>query len=213
MSNIALDFIGEARALYQYAAELEGKGRSEDDFAYFRDDRDFKNILLVELKNGDFAKTVLRQFLFEAFHLLWLEQMKSNVDTLFSSVAAKSVKEARYHYQWSAEWVIRLGDGTDESKRRMEEAVTDLWAYTGEMMTPAPYEARLIKAGRLPDLSSLKGAWQQQVHTVFEEATLDVPAFDSWMQSGGKTGLHTEDLGYLLTEMQIIQRTYPGNTW
>lgn len=213
MANIALDFIGEARSLYQYAAEQEGAGRTEDDLAYFRNELQYRNCLLVEQPNGDFGKTILRQFLYEAFHVPWLEEMTKHPDAVFSGVAAKSLKEAQYHYQWSAEWVIRLGDGTEESKRRMEDAVGDLWTYSGELMLPAAHEQALISAGRLPAYDTARARWEKSVQDVFNEATLDVPALDAWMQTGGKEGRHTESLGYLLAEMQVVQRAHPGNKW
>ncbi len=213
MSNIALDFIGEARSLYQYAAELKGEGQTEDDLAYFRDDLQFRNVLLAELPNGDFAQTVLRLFFFEAFHLPWLELMVDNKDEVFSGVAGKSVKESRYHFQWSAEWVIRLGDGTEESKRRISSSLEELWPYTGELMMPAPHEQALIDGNLLPAYDGVKETWQKHVTDVLSQATLEVPSPDIWMQTGGKSCRHTEHLGYLLAEMQVVQRAYPGNEW
>ena len=213
MSNIALDFVGEARSLYQYAAALEGAGKSEDDLAYFRDDLQFRNALLAELPNGDFAQTVLRLFLYEAFHMPWLEKMLENQDETFAGVAGKSVKEARYHFKWSAEWVIRLGDGTEESKQRIQSALEDIWPYTGELMMPASHEQALIKAGQLPSLAPVKEIWFKHVADVFAQATLEMPDPDVWMHTGGKMCKHTEHLGYLLAEMQVVQRAYPGNEW
>ena len=213
MSNIALDFVGEARLLYQYAATHEGAGRTEDDLAYFRDASAYRNLLLVELPNGDFAKTVLRLFLYEAFHMPWLQAMTQNVDSTFAAIAEKSLKEAKYHYQWSAEWVIRLGDGTEESRRRIEQALDELWPFTGEAFLPSECEQTLIGAGQLPDLKDIKLVWQKYITDVFAEATLPLPDFDFWMQHGGKEGRHTEHLDYLLTEMQVLQRAYPGNQW
>lgn len=213
MSNIALDLIGEARSLYQYAAELEGAGRSEDDLAYFRDAQDFRNLLLVEQPNGDFAQTILRQFLYEAFHLPWLEAMKASSDATFAAVAEKSYKEAKYHFQWSAEWVIRLGDGTEESQQRIEKAMSLIWPFAGEALIPSDDEQQLIQAGVIPDLESIRTIWQRHITEVYSEATLDIPDFDMWMQVGGKIGRHSEYLGYLLTEMQVLQRAYPGNEW
>lgn len=210
VSNIALDLIGQARSLYQYAAELSGGAATEDKLAFLRGEREFKNLLLVEQENGDFAVTLARQFFYDAFHVLQMEKLLESSDQRLRAIAEKSVKEARYHLTWSSEWVIRLGDGTPESHRRLQSAVDETWMWTGEMFTNAPYESAL--AGVVPDNTSLQAAWLSQVQSIFAEATLKLPLTDNH-QSGGKLGLHTERLGFILAEMQSMQRTYPGMTW
>ena len=213
LTNMALDYIGEARSLYQYAADQIGEGKTEDDLAFLRDAREYRNLLLVELPNGDFAQTILRVFLYEMYHRGCLEALCQRPNRQWAAVAEKSLKEARYHVQWSAEWVIRLGDGTEESRRRMLEALELLWPYTGELFVPSKSELALIKDGEWPPTPSMKSAWLEEVKTVFERATLPMPASDIWMHEGGKNGYHSEHLGYLLAEMQFLQRSYPGNQW
>lgn len=205
ISNIALDCLGQARNFYQYAAELTGNGATEDTLAYFRDVIDFKNCLLAELPNGDWAQTILRQFFFSAYQYFLYQQLQNNKDEHLAAIAAKALKEVTYHVRWSSEWVIRLGDGTSESRQRMEKAIDTLWSYTGELFIPASYEQDI-------DLSFVKEQWDEKVRSVFEEATLTLPA-DTWMHSGGKQGIHTEHLGYILAEMQFLQRAYPGAEW
>jgi ring-1,2-phenylacetyl-CoA epoxidase subunit PaaC len=212
LANIALDLIGETRSLYQYAAELEGQGRTEDDLAYLREAVEYKNPLLVELPNGDFGQTVLRQFLFDGFHLHLLQGLQACPDPQLAAIAAKSFKEASYHLKWSSEWVIRLGDGTDESKRRIEEALDTLWPYSGELFTMTATEKALFEQGFIPDYPQIKERWDEHVTKVFTEATLNVPQ-GVWMQKGGKEGKHTEQLGFILAELQYMQRTYPGAKW
>ena len=213
MTNIALDYIGEARNVYQYAAEVENAGRAEDDLAYLRGERDFKNLLLVEQPNGDFGQTVARLFFYEAFHLPWLLMLKESKDDQMAAIAEKSAKEAAYHWQWSSEWVIRLGDGTEESHSRLTKAVEELWPYCGELTIPSPADLAMAGERIAPDVASLKDEWQQRVSNVLQEATLSMPDADIWMHRGGREGLHTEHLGYILAEMQHLQRTYPGNSW
>jgi ring-1,2-phenylacetyl-CoA epoxidase subunit PaaC len=212
MSNIALDLIGETRSLYQYAAELEGKGRTEDDLAYLRYAVEYKNPLLVEQPNGDFADTIMRQFLFDVFHFYLLQQLQNSPDQHVAAIAAKSYKEASYHIKWSSEWVIRLGDGTEESKRRIEKAVENLWMYSGELFSMTQTEKQLFEAGYIPDYARIQQQWEEYVAKIFEEATLEVLK-DVFMQKGGKTGRHTEHLGYILAELQYLQRAYPGLEW
>ena len=213
ISNIALDLIGEARSLYQYAAELGEAGQTEDDLAFLRDVRAYKNVLLVEQPNGDFGQTVLRLFFYEAFHVPWLERLLNSADPRLAAVAEKAVKEARYHLQWSSEWVIRLGDGTEESNRRMNDALSTLWPYCGELMMPSKADRAMAESGAGPDLETIEGAWQRTINEVLLEATLEHPGWDVWMHEGGKEGMHSEHLGYMLAEMQFLQRTYPGNKW
>ena len=212
LSNIALDLIGQARNYYQYAAELEGNNRTEDDLAYLRDERAYRNVLLVELPNGDFGKTIMRQFLFDAFHVPFLEALQNSPNEKLAAIAQKSLKEARYHLKWSSEWVIRLGDGTEESNQRVQQSLNDLWAFTGELTTPNAIDILLLDYNIAPDLTAIQPLWQQTVTAVLKEATLTPPT-KSWMQKGGKEGIHTEYLGFILAEMQHLQRTYPNCEW
>jgi ring-1,2-phenylacetyl-CoA epoxidase subunit PaaC len=212
LGNIALDLIGEARALYEYAGAIEGKGRDEDALAYRRDAHDFRNILLVEQPNGDFAATVARQFLYSAFmDPLWRALMGS-ADATVAAVAGKAEKEAAYHLRHAGEWLIRLGDGTEESHRRAQAALDELWSYAGEMFETDAVDAALIGRGIAVDPATLRPAWDRSVDAVLAEATLARPV-QSWMQSGGRGGRHSEHLGHLLAEMQFLQRAYPGATW
>jgi ring-1,2-phenylacetyl-CoA epoxidase subunit PaaC len=207
ITNISLDLIGQSRSFYQYAAQLMADGSTEDSLAYLRTEREFKNCLLVEQPNGDWAQTMLRQFLFSSYQYYLYQQLQNNSDTTIAAIAAKSLKEVSYHLRWSSEWIIRLGDGTEESKSRMIRAIEELWMYTGEMFLPAEYE----KETEI-DFTHLKEEWQQKVSDIFTEATLQLPE-KVFMQSGGKTGTHTEHLGYILTELQYMQRAYPGAEW
>lgn len=212
LTNISLDLIGQARYFYQYAAELKGDGATEDTLAYLRDVRDYRNCLLVELPNGDWGQTVLRQFLFCTYQYYLFQQLQQSKDAQLAAIAEKSIKEATYHLRWSSEWVIRLGDGTDESSKRMQHAVGEIWNYTGELLIPAAYEKEAELQGFGADLSLVKDQWDQKVTAIMEEAGLSTPV-TVWMQKGGKEGVHTEYLGYLLAEMQSLQRAHPGATW
>jgi ring-1,2-phenylacetyl-CoA epoxidase subunit PaaC len=212
MSNIALDLVGQARNLYQYAAELERQGRDEDDLAYLRDVYDFRNVLLVEQPNGDFAMTVARQFLYSTFNFYYQQALTQSVDERLAAIAAKALKEATYHLRWSSEWVIRLGDGTEESHRRMNTAFDALWAFRGEFFMPTSDEKALAAQGVAPDLALVQSLVDAKIKLILDEATLPQPA-DGWMQSGGKTGRHSEHLGYILAEMQYLQRAYPNSEW
>lgn len=212
MTNISLDLVGQARNLYQYAAELEGKGRSEDDLAYLRDADEFRNALLVEQPNGDFAQTIARNFLFDSFHYYFLQKLTESRDERLAAIAEKSLKEVAYHLRWTSEWVIRLGDGTPESHQRMQLAINDLWSFRGELLTPAPFDVDAAAAGYGVDLTAIKAAVEQKIWEVLDEATLIRPA-DEWMQSGGKKGRHSEHLGFILAEMQFLQRAYPNSVW
>lgn len=213
ITNISLDLIGQSRSLYQYAAQLAGNGATEDSLAYLRTERDFKNCLLVEQPNGDWGKTILRQFFFSIYQDLLYKQLLNSTDTTLAAIAEKSLKEVTYHVRWSSEWVIRLGDGTEESNQRIKKAIDELWMYTGELFIAADYETALVKKGISVDIASLKEAWHNKVDEIFTEATLTTPAADTWMQTGGKEGKHTEHLGYLLTELQYMQRAYPNAEW
>lgn len=212
MPNIALDLIGQARALYQYAAEAEGSGRSEDDLAFLRRERDYVNCLMVERPNGDFAHTMLRQFYFAAYmHAFW-ERASSSADERLAGIAAKAVKEVAYHVRHCGEWVIRLGDGTAESARRMQAAVAALSPYVDEMFEADAVSDAVAEAGIAPDPASLRAAFAATVERIFGEALLDMPQAQ-WPKSGGRQGRHGEEMGYLLAELQYMQRTYPGATW
>jgi ring-1,2-phenylacetyl-CoA epoxidase subunit PaaC len=205
ITNISLDLLGQSRNFYQYAATLIGGDFTEDSLAYLRKEREFKNLLLVEQPNGDWGQTILRQYLYSQFQYLLFEKLQYCNDEQLASIAAKSVKETAYHLRWSSEWVIRLGDGTQESHTRMLKAIDELWRYTGEMFEPASYET-------IVDVSLLKNEWLQKVTTIFTEATIAIPE-NVFMQTGGKQGAHTEHLGYILTDLQYLQRTYPGAEW
>jgi ring-1,2-phenylacetyl-CoA epoxidase subunit PaaC len=212
LANIALDLLGQARELYSYAADVEGKGNDEDKLAYLRDVRQYRNLLLTEQPNGDFARTLVRQFFYSAFaDLYWRAMMRSRNPTL-AAIAAKSEKESAYHLRHSSEWVIRLGDGTEESHRRVQAAIDDFWAFTGEMFEVDETERGLIDAGIAVDPATLKASWLKTVTGVVAEATLAVPKSD-WMQQGGRHGRHSEHLGHLLSELQSMQRTVPGVAW
>ena len=220
MTNIALDFIGQARLFYQYAAEitnemtspLQQKMVTEDDLAYLRDVWEFKNTLLVELPNRDFAYTIARQFLYDTYNFYFFEKLTESSDERLSAIAEKSLKEITYHLRWSSEWVIRLGDGTEESHEKMQIALDDLWQYSGELLTITDLEKDLIERGVAVHLSEIKPLVDKKRAAVLAEATLKMPAA-GWMQSGGKMGRHTEHLGFLLAEMQFLQRAYPNVEW
>ncbi|MBR0811319.1 phenylacetate-CoA oxygenase subunit PaaC [Bradyrhizobium diazoefficiens] len=212
LSNIALDLIGQARELYSYAAKVEGRDNDEDKLAYLRDVRQYRNLLLVEQPNGDFAQTLVRQFFYSAFADLYWRTMMSSRDTTLAAIAAKSEKESAYHLRHASEWIIRLGDGTDESHARAQAAVDQLWAFTGEMFTVDDGERALIHGGVAIDPASLRGRWLTTVSDVAREATLKLPQ-NGWMQQGGRVGRHSEHLGHLLSELQSMQRTFPGLTW
>lgn len=215
-TNVGLDLLGQARLWYGYAGEVEaragGAGRDEDAFAFRRDAHEFRNLLLVEQPNGNYADTIARQFLFDQWHLLLLRALGQSADKRIAAIAGKAVKEAAYHAERSIDWIVRLGDGTDLSHERMQEAIDALWMYTGEMFTVDPAEASLVAEGIVPDAAALKGPWDAVVAAVLAEATLQRPA-DGWMQKGGKTGIHTEHLGHLLARMQFLQRAYPDAKW
>ena len=212
MANMGLDLLGQARELYSYAAKVEGKDNDEDKLAYLRDVRQYRNLLLLEQPNGDFARTMTRQFFYAAFSDLYWRAMMNSRDATLAAVAAKSEKESAYHLRHSSEWMVRLGDGTDESHRRAQMAVDDLWAFTGEMFAVDDSERGLIDAGIAVDPETLRASWLQTVSRVLDEATLARPQND-WMQQGGRDGRHSEHLGHLLSELQSMQRAFPGATW
>ena len=210
LANLALDLIGQSRALYSLAAELEGEGRDEDALAYLRTEREYSNLLLLELPKGDFAVTIVRQFLYASFVDRWWRATMASSDARLAAIAAKAEKETAYHVRHAAEWLIRLGDGTAESHSRAQHALDRLWAYTGEMFEPE--DADLVAAGLCVDPPSLRAAWNHDVDAVLQEATLQRPR-DGWMQTGGRQGQHTEHLGHMLAEMQHLQRSHPGAVW
>lgn len=212
LQNVALDYIGRARMLYGYAAELAGDGKTEDDFAYLRDARQFSNLLIHELPRGDFAQTMTRQLLVDVYYSLYLPQLMQSSDRTLAGIAAKAIKETRYHLRRSHEWALRLGDGTDESHQRMQQALAGLWGYTHELFDADPLEQQLAAAGIAVDASTLRPQWLAMVSDILTEATLDVPE-DDWAVRGGRTGYHTENLGHILTEMQSVHRAYPGVQW
>ncbi len=235
LSNAALDHLGRARSLYQYAAELfnnmpaaekkdvftsislqnlinAGNSLDEDNLAYLRDGWDFKNVLLVEQPNIDWAYTVARGLFFDAFNFFYFTQLAKSSDTTLAAIAEKSLKEVTYHLRWSSEWVIRLGDGTEESHEKMQKAINEMWMYTGELFTPAPYETAMQQQGQAPDLQLIQQQWTERITAVCNEATITLPT-GTWMQQGGKEGRHSEHLGYILTELQFMQRVYPGMAW
>ncbi|MGE3064583.1 MAG: 1,2-phenylacetyl-CoA epoxidase subunit PaaC [Hyphomicrobiaceae bacterium] len=212
LSNLALDLIGQARLFYAVAAEAEGAGRDEDRLAYFREAEDFRNVLLVEQPNGDFAHAMVRQFLYAAFMQPFYAALAGSADARFADIAAKAVKEMAYHVRHCGEWVIRLGDGTEESHARAAAALDELWTFTGELFEMDAGERALAATGVAVDRESLKPAWEATVYRVLDEATLDRPA-DRYMQTGGRDGRHGEHLSRMLAEMQVLARAHPGVTW
>lgn len=238
ITNISLDLLGQARIFYQYAAQLINESQksqdarapspllqtpiisgerawgevTEDSLAYLRTEREFKNLLLAEQPNGDWGQTILRQYLFSQYQYLLFETLQQSDDEQLAAITAKSLKETKYHVRWSSEWVIRLGDGTEESHNRMEKAIDELWPYTGEMFMPADYEMAFGISYPV-----IKNTWDEKVKVILNEATLPIPPLGGggavFMQSGGKNGIHTEHLGFILAELQYMQRTYPNATW
>jgi ring-1,2-phenylacetyl-CoA epoxidase subunit PaaC len=212
MTNIALDLVGQATSILKYAGEVEGKDRTEDDIAFLRYEREYKNALLVEQPNDDFGVTMMRQFLFDAFRRPLFEQLTKSADAQLAAIAEKSLKETKYHFKHSAEWVIRLGDGTEESHNRVQDALNNLWRYTDELFFFNEVDADLQAKGIVFSLEELKATWSKSVKEVLSQATLTIPD-NGWQYEGGRKGLHSEHLGYLLTELQYMQRAYPGMEW
>ncbi len=212
MTNISLDYLGRARLLFQYAAEIKGGNTTEDSLAFTRNEWEYENVLLVEQPNTDFAFTVARQFFLDAFQFPYFSLLRSGKDKRLADIAEKTVKETAYHLKWSGEWVIRLGDGTDISRQKMQKAIDELWTYTGELFEVADYERLMIDGQFAPDVAALKNDWETKVSEVLKVAGLEMPA-PIWMQSGGKTGKHSEHLGYILADLQYMQRAYPGMEW
>jgi ring-1,2-phenylacetyl-CoA epoxidase subunit PaaC len=235
ITNMSLDHLGQARSYYQHAADMfnalpqaekeqlfssialadkvkAGENIDEDDLAYLRDSWDFRNVIIAEQPNGDWAQTVARSFFYDAFYYLYYTQLQKSNDLQIAAVAEKSLKEVTYHQKWSAEWVIRLGDGTDVSKEKMQQAINFMWPYTGEMFKMSAVEQVLLSQGISVDAAALKAAWLEKVNEILQEATLQLPE-NAWMHDGGKDGRHSEHLGYILTELQFMQRTYPNMEW
>jgi ring-1,2-phenylacetyl-CoA epoxidase subunit PaaC len=212
LTNIALDLLGQARMFLSYAAELQGEGRSEDDLAYFRQASEFRNALLCEQPNVDFAHTIVRQFFFDAYNYVNLQGLTQSRDERLSAIAEKAIKEATYHLRFSSEWMVRLGDGTALSNEKMQAALNALWMFGGELCTSDEVDMAMYQAGIAPDLEIFAPLWRKKVIEIVKEATLLLPE-ETWMQRGGKQGRHTEHLGYILAEMQHLQRSYPGNNW
>ncbi|MGH8823933.1 MAG: 1,2-phenylacetyl-CoA epoxidase subunit PaaC [Jiangellaceae bacterium] len=212
LANIGLDLLGQARILLSYAGELEGAGRDEDTLAYLRDERDFRNLQIVERPNGDFAVTIARQLAFSAYQYELYDRLRASADPTLAAVAAKAIKEVAYHRDHATQWALRLGDGTDESHRRMQAGLEDVWPYVAEMFDPDPDLADLVANGVATDPGTLHEPWVAYVHPVLERATMDVPE-PAFHGRGGRRGLHTEVMGYLLAEMQHLHRAHPGATW
>lgn len=212
LTNIALDLLGQARNFYQYAATLMGEEFDEDKLAYLRNPNEFKNHLLVEQPNGDWAVTILRQFYFSCYQFYFYNELKNSSDEQLAAIATKALKEVTYHLRWSSEWVIRLGDGTGESNKKMQYAVKILKDYVDEFFVTADYETKLLENTISVDVKGIQTKWQQKVNDVFEEATLNFISSNN-KQIGGKKGNHTDHLSTLLAEMQTLQRTYPNSVW
>lgn len=212
MTNIALDLIGEARSLYQYVAEIEGGGKTEDDYPFKRDVREWKNLLLVELPNEDFAYTIVRQSLFDIYHYHLLKGLQASKDDRLAAIAAKSIKEVTYHLKYSSEWMVRLGDGTEESKARMQKALNDRIRYFDEALIPTEVDTIAADLGIGVKLESIKDSCHKMLAEICERATLELPEVP-YPQKGGKTGMHTEHMGYILADLQYLQKTYPNSQW
>lgn len=213
LTNVALDLLGQTRLWYGYAAELENAGRDEDDIAFMRDAHDFKNCLLLEQPNGNYADTMMRQFFFDTWHYFQLLELIKCGDPRIVEVAQKSIKEVTYHLRRSGDLIVRLGDGTAESHVKTQAAADALWMYTGEMFNYDAVDQSMFDAGIAPASAVLRAAFLEHVAEIFAEATLTMPSPDAWMQKGGKQGRHTEHLGFILAEMQFLQRAYPGAEW
>ncbi len=212
MTNISLDLLGQVRSYYQYAAQLQGGDATEDTIAFLRLERDYKNVLLVEQPNTDFAYSITRQFLFDIFHLALLEELQNSKDEMLSAIAKKSIKEVLYHTRFSSDWIKRLGDGTDESHDRIQTAVNDLWVFTDEFFHQTEADKAMVAEGIGVDVTLLKAGFYQKVTAILEEATLQTPTIE-YFQKGGKQGIHSEHMGYLLADLQYMQRTYPNMNW
>tara|TARA_R110002050_G_scaffold300807_1_gene473098 strand:+ start:5494 stop:6249 length:756 start_codon:yes stop_codon:yes gene_type:complete len=211
-TNISLDLLGQVRSYYQYAAKIKGDGRTEDDIAMLRKEREYVNVLLVEQPNTDFAYVMARQFLFDVYHLLFLQELQKSKDLTLSAIANKSVKEVSYHQRFSSDWVKRLGDGTEESHQKTQASMDDLWIYTDELFHQTEADKVMISEGMGVDVTKLKNTYYKKVNEILGVATLEIPE-SKYFQKGGKLGIHTEHMGYILAELQYMQRTYPNMEW
>jgi len=212
LSNVALDFLGRARMFYTYAADLRKDGTTEDHYAYQRDCREYTNLLIYELPRGDFAFTMARQFMVDVFNLEFLTRLQESADASLAAIAGKAVKESAYHLRRSSEWMLRLGGGTQESQRRLQDAVNELWGFTPEMFAMDELELGLVADKIAVDRAAVADSWEKQVRATLKEAGVTIPD-SSWQVDGGRRGLHTEHLGHLLSELQFVQRAYPGLEW
>ncbi len=212
LTNIALDLIGQATNFFDYAAKVQNQGKTCDDLAFLRLEREYKNVLLVEQKNGHFGDTMARQFFFDVFRKLFFEALSKSADQDLAAIAEKSLKETRYHLKHSSEWIIRLGDGTQESHDKIQESVDYLWKFTDELFFMDQVDELLIEENIAIDLESIRGAWKSYISEIFQEATLTIPT-NGWQQAGGRKGLHSEHMGYALAELQYMQRAYPNMQW
>ena len=212
ITNISLDLFGQVRSYYQYAARIQGEGKSEDDIAMLRTEREYLNVLLVEQPNTDFAYIMTRQFLFDMYHYMFLQKLQDSNDETLEAIAKKSIKEVSYHLRFSSDWVKRLGDGTEESHNRMQTAINDLWAYTDELFHQTDADKDMVKEGVGVQTLNLKEDYYKKVSEVLKEATIEVPE-SKYYQKGGKSGIHSEHMGFLLSDLQYMQRTYPNMSW
>ncbi|WP_298221116.1 1,2-phenylacetyl-CoA epoxidase subunit PaaC [Flavobacterium sp.] len=212
MTNIALDLLGQTRSYYQYAAQLLGEKATEDTIAFLRNEREYKNVLLAEQPNTDFAYSIGRQFLYDEFHLLLLNQLQNSTDETLAAIAKKSIKEVRYHVRFSSDWIKRLGDGTAESHEKMQNAINDLWTFTDELFHQTDADKVMVSQNIGVDVTQLKTDFYNNINEVLKEATLDIPDL-KYFQKGGKNGIHSEHMGYLLADLQYMQRSYPNMNW
>lgn len=212
MTNISLDLLGQTRSYYQYVAKLQGGDATEDTVAFLRLEREYKNVLLVEQPNTDFAYSIARQFLFDVFHLALLTELQNSKDDMLKAIANKSIKEVSYHVRFSSDWIKRLGDGTEESHQKIQTAINDLWIFTDELFHQTDADKEIVKQGIGVDVTLLKEDYYKKINSVLEEATLEIPQVE-YFQKGGKLGIHSEHMGYLLSDLQYMQRTYPNMTW
>lgn len=212
MTNISLDLLGQVRSYYQYVAKLQGGDASEDTVAFLRLENEYKNVLLVEQPNTDFAYSIARQFLWDVFHLALLEELQSSKDEMLAAIAKKSIKEVLYHNRFSSDWIRRLGDGTEESQNRIQTAINDLWIFTDELFHQTAADKAMVAAGIGVDVTLLKNNYYKKVNAILDESILQIPQVE-YFQKGGKNGIHSEHMGYILTELQYMQRTYPNMTW
>lgn len=212
LTNVALDYVGRAKMFYEYASRLDDEKRSADNIAFMRDGRDYRNLLIMELPIGDFAFSMARQFLIDVFNVEYMTQLQTSEDSEVAAIAGKAVKESRYHLRRSHEWVVRLGDGTEESHKRTQKAIDELWGYIDELFIITESELALVKEGVAVDRALLRNNWNKQIDAVFKEATLNRPGND-WSVTGGRQGIHTEHFGHMLAEMQFLQRAYSGLEW